>query len=202
MLFKKTDGGPQWIAVFLGNPGEKYAQSRHNMGFQTADAFCRKQQTSIRRLKFSALTGQCSLSGNKVFLMKPQTYMNLSGDSVIQAVRWYHVPAERVLVVSDDVDLEPGRIRVRKGGSAGGHNGLKSIIARLGTDAFPRIRVGVGAPESGTAMPDWVLSGPSGSDAVRIRQAIDRAADAVACYICEGPDRAMNQYNGVPEKET
>lgn len=201
MLFKKSDGGPQWIAVFLGNPGAEYENSRHNIGFRTADAFCEKQQVSLRRLKFSALTGQCTLSGIRVFLMKPQTYMNLSGDSVIQAVRWYHIPPEQVLVVSDDVDLEPGRIRIRKGGSAGGHNGLKSIIARLGTDAFPRIRIGVGSPEPDVSMPDWVLSGPQGRDAERIRQAVDRASDAVVCYICEGPDRAMNRYNGIPDKE-
>ena len=139
----QTSGGTEWIVVFLGNPGPRYAGTRHNVGFLTADA-CEKD-TGVRILKarFRALTALTKIGGAGVLLMKPQTFMNLSGDAVIQAVKYYQVPPERVVVVSDDVSLPLTKLRVRRGGSAGGHNGLKSIIARLETDAFPRVRWGL-----------------------------------------------------------
>ena len=195
MLFQKS-GGAEWIVVFLGNPGPKYAGTRHNVGFLTADA-CEKD-TGVRILKarFRALTALTKIGGTGVLLMKPQTFMNLSGDAVIQAVKYYQVPPERVVVVSDDVSLPLTKLRVRRGGSAGGHNGLKSIIARLETDAFPRIKVGVGAPpHPDYDMADWVLGSFKNQDAEDIAAAARRAWEAVKCYITEGPERTMNRYN-------
>ena len=195
MLFQKS-GGADWIVVFLGNPGPKYAGTRHNVGFLTADV-CEKD-TGVRILKarFKALTALTKIEGAGVLLMKPQTFMNLSGDAVVQAVKYYQIPPERVVVVSDDVSLPPAKLRVRRGGSAGGHNGLKSIIARLGTDAFPRVKVGVGAPpHPDYDMADWVLGSFKNQDAEDIAAAAQRAWEAVKCYITEGPERTMNQYN-------
>ena len=129
--------------------------------------------------------------------MKPQTYMNLSGESVGEAARFYKVPADHVLVISDDVSLPVGKLRIRKGGSAGGHNGLKNIIQHLGTDQFPRIKVGVGMPEHPDhEMIDWVTGKPQGEEAKLLRQTLDRAADAALCLMEEGPDKAMNKFNG------
>ena len=134
--------------------------------------------------------------GHKILVMNPQTYMNLSGESVGEAARFYKVPADHVLVISDDVSLPVGKLRIRKSGSAGGHNGLKNIIQHLGTDAFPRIKVGVGMPEHPDhEMIDWVIGKPQGEEAKTLRAALDRAADAALSVIDEGPDRAMNRFN-------
>ena len=196
MFFKKPSG-VSWILVFLGNPGAKFTGSRHNVGFMTAEVLEKRLNVRIDRLRFKALTALAELGGEKVLLMKPQTYMNLSGEAVQPAAAFYKVPPERVLVVSDDVSLPLGKLRIRTGGSAGGHNGLKNIIARLGTDAFPRVKVGVGAPPSADFdMADWVLSGFHGPDAAVIADAVSRAADALECYISEGAERAMNKFNG------
>lgn len=194
-LFRKSSG-ITWLVVFLGNPGQKYENTRHNAGFMTGDVCAQKFGASIDRLRFAALTGTCRVGGEQVLLMKPQTFMNLSGDAVIQAVKYYKIPPEHVIVVSDEIALPIGKIRVRPSGSAGGHNGLKSIIARLGTEDFPRVRLGVGAPPSqGYDMADWVLSGFHGQDAAAMADAAKRAADAVECYIVNGPDKAMNLFN-------
>lgn len=194
-IFRRS-GGVTWLAVFLGNPGQKYAGTRHNAGFMTGDVFAEKHGVYIDRLRFSALTALCRIGGEQVMLMKPQTFMNLSGDAVIQAVNFYKIKPSHVIVVSDEISLPIGKVRVRPSGSAGGHNGLKSIIARLGTDEFPRVRIGVGAPpRSDFDMADWVLSGFHGHDAVDMANAANRAADAVEAYILEGPDRTMNIYN-------
>jgi peptidyl-tRNA hydrolase len=159
MLF--NSGGVQWIAVFLGNPGPRYSGTRHNAGFLAADELEKKLGVRIDRLRFRALTGRALVGGQSVLLMKPQTYMNLSGEAVGQAARFFKLPPERVLVVSDEIALPPGALRVRTKGSAGGHNGLKNIIAHLGSDQFPRIRIGVGAPPHGGAeQADWVLGVP------------------------------------------
>ena len=152
---------------------------------------------SINKLRFRALTALWETGGEKVLLMKPQTYMNLSGEAVAQAVRFYKIPPEHVLVVSDEMSLPIGKLRIRQKGSAGGHNGLKSIIACLKTEAFPRIRLGVGAPphpDYDTA--DWVLSVFRNQDAEDMAATVKRAAQAVECYITEGPERAMNRFNG------
>ena len=144
----------------------------------------------------NALTAQVDLGGEKALVMKPQTFMNLSGNAVGQAVRFYKIPADHVLVVSDEVSLPPGKLRIRTKGSAGGHNGLKSIIAALGTDAFPRIRVGVGAPpHPDYDMADWVLGVFRDQDALDMQAAAERAAEAVESYIKDGPERAMNRFN-------
>ncbi len=194
MFFSK--GGVEWIAAFLGNPGLKYNGTRHNAGFMTADAMEKKLGVSINKMRFKALTQTVDIGGHKVLLMKPQTYMNLSGDAIVQAVKFYKVPPERVIVVSDETALPIGKLRIRRGGSAGGHNGLKSIIAQLGTDQFPRIRLGIGAPpHPDYDMVDWVLSAFKGQDAADIEAVAKKAADAVECYITEGADKAMNKFN-------
>lgn len=194
MFFSK--GGAEWIVAFLGNPGLKYNGTRHNAGFMAADAMEKKLGVSINKMRFKALTQTVDIGGKKVLLMKPQTFMNLSGDAIVQAANFYKVPPERVIVVSDETSLPIGRLRIRRGGSAGGHNGLKSVIARLGTDQFPRIRLGVGdKPHPDYDMADWVLSAFKGQDAADMELVAKKAADAVECYITEGADRAMNRFN-------
>ena len=195
MLFS-SKGGPTWIVAFLGNPGLKYEGTRHNAGFMTADALCRQKKLDINKARFRALTALCEIGGEKVLLMKPQTYMNLSGEAISQAARFYKIPPEHILVVSDEVSLPVGKLRIRAKGSAGGHNGLKNIISLLGTDSFPRIRLGVGAPPRPEyEMMDWVLSVFRDQDAEEMAKAAQRAAEAVVCYIEKGPDRAMNLFN-------
>lgn len=194
MFFSK--GGAEWIVAFLGNPGLKYNGTRHNAGFMAADAMEKKLGVSINKMRFKAITQTADIGGKKVLLMKPQTYMNLSGDAIVQAANFYKVPPERVIVVSDETALPIGRLRIRRGGSAGGHNGLKSVIARLGTDQFPRIRLGVGdKPHPDYDMADWVLSAFKGQDAADMELVAKKTADAVECYITEGADRAMNKFN-------
>ena len=194
MLFKRS-GGISWLVVFLGNPGTKYEMTRHNAGFMAGDAMAKAQGAAINRSRFKALTGTCDIGGETVMLMKPQTFMNLSGEAVAQAVSFYKLAPDHVIVVSDEVALPIGKLRIRTKGSAGGHNGLKNIIALLGTDQFPRIRIGVGAaPHPDYDMADWVLSSFKGKDAEDILAAAARAAEAVECYITKGADRAMNLY--------
>ena len=195
MLFANR-GGAQWLIVFLGNPGPRYAFTRHNAGFLTAAAIEKLLNVRIDRLRFRALTATVEIGGEKVLLMKPQTFMNLSGEAVGQAARFYKIPPEHVLVVSDEVSLPVGSLRIRLKGSAGGHNGLKNIIAHLGTDAFPRIRLGVGsAANPDYDMADWVLSAFQNEDAETIRAAAENAAKACVCFIEKGPDKAMTQFN-------
>ena len=195
MLFEKR-GGAEWIFVFLGNPGPRYEGTRHNAGFMVGEVFAKRLGLRINRARWRALTCTAELAGKKVLFMFPQTLMNLSGEAVGPAAKFYKLPPERVLVFSDEMALPPGSVRVRPSGSAGGHNGLKSVIAALGSENFPRIRLGVGEPphpDYDTA--DWVLGAPKGKDAEIFAQAAERAADAAECYISEGPERAMNKYN-------
>lgn len=195
MLFKKP-GGVNWLIVFLGNQGVKYEGTRHNAGFMTADVMAKNKGVAINRLRFKALTAQCTIGGESVLLMKPQTYMNLSGEAVEEAVRYYKIEPAHVLVVSDEMALPPGRIRIRTKGSAGGHNGLKNIIAHLGTEEFPRIRLGVGEPpHPDYDVKDWVLSTFKNQDAEDMARAAEHAAAAAECYITEGPEKAMNKFN-------
>ena len=197
MFFNQKNGGVDWLLVCLGNPGAQYENTRHNVGFQVADAVAERHNVPIQRLKFRALTNTITVGEKKVLLMKPVTYMNLSGEAVHEAASFYKVPPERILVVSDEVALAPGKIRVRRSGSAGGHNGLKNIIAHLGTDQFPRIRVGVGQkPHPDYDMAGWVLGKFQGEDKKAVEEAVKRAADAAECLIQEGVDKAMNRYNG------
>ena len=197
MLFgKRTAGGAEWLVVGLGNPGDKYENTRHNVGFLTVDALAERLGIPVQKLRYRALTNTAELGGQKVLLMKPVTYMNLSGEAVRQAAGFYKIPPERVLVISDDVSLPLGKLRIRTGGSAGGHNGLKNIIAQLGSERFPRVKIGVGEkPRPDYDMADWVLSKFTGEDKKAIDAAVLRAADAVECLLREGPERAMNRFN-------
>ncbi len=184
------------MIVFLGNPGLKYEGTRHNAGFMAADAMAKAKGVAINRLRFRALTAQCVIGGENVLLMKPQTYMNLSGEAVGEAARFYKIPSEHIIVVSDEMALPIGKLRIRTKGSAGGHNGLKNIIAHLSTENFPRIRLGVGAPPHAEYdVKDWVLSTFKNQDAEDMAKAAARAAEAAECYIAEGADRAMNKFN-------
>ena len=193
--FKKA-GPVEWLVVGLGNPGPKYEWTRHNVGFLVVDELAERASIPVQKLKYKALTNTTVIGGQSVLLMKPTTYMNLSGESVGQAARFYKIPPERVLVISDDVSLPAGKLRIRRSGSAGGHNGLKNIIAHLGTDAFPRIKVGVGGkPHPDYDMADWVLGKLSGEDKKAVDAAVERAADAVERYIQDGPDKAMSLFN-------
>ena len=198
MFFNKNrSSGVEWLLVGLGNPGDKYDNTRHNVGFAAIDQLAEELRVPVQKLKYRALTQSVELGGAKVLLMKPITYMNLSGEAVGEAARFFKIPADHVLVLSDDVSLPVGRLRIRKGGSAGGHNGLKSIIQHLGTDQFPRVKIGVGEkPHPDYDMADWVLGKFAGEDLKTITQAIERAGKAATCYIQDGPDKAMNKFNG------
>ena len=198
MLFgRKNSSGVEWLVVGLGNPGDKYDNTRHNVGFAAIDQLAEELRVPVQKLKYRALTQTVELGGAKVLLMKPITYMNLSGEAVGEAARFFKIPADHVLVLSDDVSLPVGKLRVRRGGSAGGHNGLKSIIQHLGTDQFPRVKIGVGEkPHPDYDMADWVLGKFTGEDLKTISQAIQRAGKAAECYIHDGPDQAMNRFNG------
>ena len=194
-LFQKT-GAADWIVVFLGNPGPKFAGTRHNVGFMAADKCEKATGASIRRARFKALTDTIRLGDRSVLLMKPQTYMNLSGDAVGEAAHFYKIPPERVLVISDDVSLPLAKLRVRTKGSAGGHNGLKSIIAALGSEGFPRVKVGVGAPpHPDYDMADWGLSAFRNQDAADMDAAVQRAWEAAESYIRFGPEKTMDKFN-------
>ena len=193
----KKSSSLDWIVVFLGTPGDKYENTRHNVGFMTADALGEKLNKPIQRLKFKALTNVVEYGGCRVLLMKPTTYMNLSGEAVREACMFYKLPPERVLVVSDDVSLPVGKIRLRRNGTAGGHNGLRSIIGQLHSDQFPRLKIGVGAkPHPDYDMADWVLGHFSKEDRKAVDAAIDRALDAMECLFTQGIDKAMSRYNG------
>lgn len=193
----KQTSSLDWILVCLGNPGDKYENTRHNVGFLTADALGERLNKPIQRLKFKALTNVVEYGGCRVLLMKPTTYMNLSGEAVREACQFYKLPPERVLVVSDDVSLPVGKLRLRRSGTAGGHNGLRSIIGQLHSDQFPRLKIGVGQkPHPDYDMADWVLGKFSKEDRKTIDAAIERALDAIECVFSQGMDKAMSQYNG------
>lgn len=197
MFFRQRPGPVSWLVVGLGNPGPKYEWTRHNMGFLVVDELAERENLPVQRLKYKALTNTASIGGQSVLLMKPTTYMNLSGESVGQAAQFYKIPPERVLVISDDVALPQGKLRIRRAGSAGGHNGLKNIIAHLGTDQFPRVKLGVGdKPHPDSDMADWVLGKPRGEDRKAMEAAIQRAADAVTLLLEQGVDAAMARFNG------
>ncbi len=197
MFFSKRPGPVEWLVVGLGNPGPKYEWTRHNMGFLVIDELAEREKIPVQKLKYRALTNTAVIGGRSVLLMKPTTYMNLSGESVGEAARFYKIPPERVLVISDDVALPQGKLRVRRSGSAGGHNGLKNIISHLGSDQFPRIKVGVGGkPHPDHDMADWVLGKFTGQDRKVMEEAIARAADAVTLFLEQGPDQAMAKFNG------
>lgn len=186
-----------YLVVGLGNPGTQYEMTRHNIGFHTIDYIADKLNVKVKKLKYKALYGECEIGGEKVFLVKPQTYMNLSGDSVIEFVNFFKIPIENVIVISDDISLPTGRIRVRPKGSAGGHNGLKSIIYQLRSDEFPRVKIGVGEPDNSEyELADYVLGKFSKDEIPVLEDAIIRSYKAVCEIINRGVSSAMNKYNG------
>ena len=196
MFFGRKPAPVSWVVVFLGNPGARYANTRHNAGFMTADAIEKKAAVKINKVKFNSLTTVATLGGVRVFLMKPQTFMNLSGGAARQAMSYWKVPLCHVIAVSDDVSMPAGKLRIRRSGSAGGHNGLKDIIAKCGGEDFPRIKIGVCAPpHEDFEMADWVLAKLSGEDAKQIAAAAAQAANALETIIKSGIDTAMAEYN-------
>ena len=194
MFFRQS--GYTWLVVGLGNPGARYESTRHNMGFLALDRLAEREKLRFNKLRFKAWTAEWKLGEDKVLVMKPQTYMNLSGESVGAAARFYKIPADHILVVSDDIALPVGKLRLRAAGSAGGHNGLKNIIRHLGSDRFPRIKVGVGMPQNAEYdIADWVTGMPMGEEQKILLDAMDRAAQAIPAVITLGMDKAMNRFN-------
>ena len=196
MLFGNKSSAVDWLIVGLGNPGQKYEHTRHNMGFLTVDLLAEKAGVKLNKVKFKSAFNIMSFAGCKCLVMKPQTYMNLSGEAVREAAQFYKVPADHVLVIYDDVSLPVGKLRIRPTGSAGGHNGIKNIIAHLGTQDFPRVKIGVGAPEGGGAeMVDWVIGAPSQAERKVLVESFEKAIQAAACIIEHGCQQAMNDFN-------
>ncbi|MDR0916197.1 MAG: aminoacyl-tRNA hydrolase [Oscillospiraceae bacterium] len=195
-FFHRQSTAPQWVVLFLGNPGPRYATTRHNAGFMCADALAKSRKIKLDRSKFKSLTCVTELGGQSALLVKPQTFMNLSGDAARDALKFYKLPLERLLVVSDETALPLGKIRVRRSGSAGGHNGLRDIIDKCGGESFPRVRIGVGdKPNPNMDLADWVLSAFRGNDLDEILRVAERAADCVEAVLRDGVDAAMGQYN-------
>jgi PTH1 family peptidyl-tRNA hydrolase len=195
MLFGNKSSAVDWLIVGLGNPGQKYEHTRHNMGFLTVDLLAEKAGVKLNKVKFKSAYNILSFAGCKCLVMKPQTYMNLSGEAVREAAQFYKISADHVLVLFDDVSLPVGKIRVRPSGSAGGHNGIKNIIAHLGTQDFPRVKIGTGAPENGSDMIDWVIGVPSQAERKILVDSFERAIQAAECIIEKGCSQAMNQFN-------
>ena len=196
MIFEKSGGAVDWLIVGLGNPGQKYEGTRHNMGFLTVDLLAEQLNVKLNKVKFKSAYNIVRFGGQKCLVMKPQTYMNLSGEAVHEAVQFYKIPADHVLVIYDDVSLPVGKLRVRPTGSAGGHNGIKNIIAHLGTQEFPRIKIGTGAPSGGGAeMIDWVIGVPSQAERKILVESFETAIKAAEDIIENGCQKAMNDYN-------
>ncbi len=189
-------GEKMYIIAGLGNPGTQYEMTRHNIGFHTIDYIADKLNVKVKKLKFKALYGECEIAGEKVLLVKPQTYMNLSGESIGDFSRFYKIKPENIIIINDDISLDTGRIRVRPKGSAGGHNGLKSIIYHLNSDEFPRVKMGVGAPQNKDYdLADFVLGRFTKEEIPIMEKAIIKAAAAAEEIIRSGAASAMNKYN-------
>ena len=195
MLFGNRSSAVDWLIVGLGNPGQKYEHTRHNMGFLTVDLLAEKAGVKLNKVKFKSAFNILSFAGRKCLVMKPQTYMNLSGEAVREAAQFYKVPADHVLVIYDDVSLPVGKLRVRPTGSAGGHNVIKNIIAHLGTQDFPRVKIGTGAPGEGGDMIGWVIGVPSQAERKVLVESFEKAIQAAECIIAHGCQKAMNDFN-------
>ena len=194
-MFKKSTDA--WLIVGLGNPGREYEKTRHNCGFRAVDLIADKLGCKIDRLKYQGLYCQTTYNGTKLFLLKPQTYMNLSGRSILQLSAYFSIPPQRIIVLFDDISLPPGRLRIRADGSAGGHNGLKSIIQELGSQEFPRVKIGVGAkPHPDYDLADWVLSTFSAQEEKALAVSLDNAAQAALSVIDRGVSETANRFNG------
>ena len=195
MLFGNKSSAVDWLIVGLGNPGQKYEHTRHNMGFLTVELLAEKTGVKLNKVKFKSACNMMNFAGCKCLVMKPQTYMNLSGEAVREAVQFYKIPADHVLVIYDDISLPVGKLRVRPTGSAGGHNGIKNIIAHLGTQDFPRVKIGVGAPGADGDMVDWVIGAPSQAERKVLVESFEKAIQAAECIIEHGCQQAMNKFN-------
>ena len=199
MIFKKSKepmGTFEYMIVGLGNPGKQYEETRHNVGFITLDMLSEKYGIKINKLKFKSLMGDGRIEGKRCLLLKPQTFMNLSGEAVREAAQFYKIPCENIIVIFDDISLEPGKLRIRRKGSHGGHNGIRNIIALTGNDNIPRIKMGVGAkPNPEYDLADWVLSRFTKKEADEIKKAADDAIGAVELMVKGNIDKAMSDYN-------
>lgn len=200
-LFKQVEsaapaGPPEYLIVGLGNPGLEYAQTRHNAGFMALDLLAEREHTEIKRMKFKSLCGDAVIAGKRCLLMKPTTYMNNSGQAVAEAMQFYKLPIDHIIVVYDDISLEPSRLRIRRKGSDGGHNGIKSIIYLTGEDTFPRIKLGVGKkPRPDYNLADWVLSRFTKEELEQLHIAAEHACESIALMVNGKIEEAMNRYN-------
>ena len=183
-----------YIIAGLGNPGKKYEQTRHNMGFLAVDFLAEKYDIKVNKIRFRALTGEGRIAGQKVLLLKPQTYMNLSGESVRLALEYYKVSPQGLIVIYDDIDIQAGMIRIRKKGSAGTHNGMRNILYHIRTEDFPRIRVGIGSGRK-EDMINYVTGSVPKDEITLLKEAADKAACGAACIVEKGIEKAMNEYN-------
>ena len=196
-MFKSQKSNDAWLIVGLGNPGREYERTRHNCGFRAVDVLADKLNCKIDRLKYQGLYCQTTYAGKKIFLLKPQTYMNLSGRSVLQLSAYFSIPPQRIIVLFDDISLPPGRLRIRPDGSAGGHNGIKSIIQELGSQEFPRVKIGVGAkPHPDYDLADWVLSSFTALEEKALSVSLENAAAAALAIIDHGVPESANRFNG------
>ncbi len=194
MLGRSND---TWLIVGLGNPGKEYTRTRHNAGFRAIDDLAESLGCKIDKVKFQGLYGQTTYRGEKLLLLKPQTFMNNSGRSVLQLSAYFNIPPQKIIVLFDDISLDPGRLRIRADGSAGGHNGIKSIISELGSQDFPRVKIGVGAkPHPEQDLADWVLSNFSANEEKALSAALPKAGEAALCIIEKGVPESANRYNG------
>ncbi|MTI46482.1 aminoacyl-tRNA hydrolase [Sporosalibacterium faouarense] len=185
-----------YAIIGLGNPGNKYDSTRHNVGFNAIDCLAERHNVKITKIKFKSVYGEMRIGSEKVLLVKPQTYMNNSGLCVMELQKYYNIPIENIIVIYDDIDIEFAALRIRPRGSAGSHNGMKSIIYHLQDDNFPRIRIGIGSPREGQDLANFVLSGFNKEERQMVDETIERAAKAVEMLIANDVNRAMNEYNG------
>ena len=193
---RSPSGAPEFLIVGLGNPGPKYEFTRHNAGFLCMDLLAQQLGVKLDRIKFKSVVADVAIEGSRCILMKPQTFMNNSGEAVRDAANFYKIPPEHIIILFDDISLPPGKLRIRRKGSDGGHNGIKSILYLLGSDQFPRIKLGVGAkPRPDYDLADWVLSTFQKDELSRMKEAMEKACEAVPLLVREETDRAMNLYN-------
>ena len=193
---RSPSGAPEFLIVGLGNPGPKYEFTRHNAGFLCMDLLAQQLGVKIDRIKFKSVVADVAIEGSRCILMKPQTFMNNSGEAVRDVANFYKIPPEHIIILFDDISLPPGKLRIRRKGSDGGHNGIKSILYLLGSDQFPRIKLGVGAkPRPDYDLADWVLSTFQKDELSRMKEAMEKACEAVPLLVREETDRAMNLYN-------
>ncbi len=183
------------LIVGLGNPEADYSKTRHNMGFNVINELAQKYNIEVNKKKFDSLYGEGSIEGKKVILLKPQTYMNLSGDAIIQVVRFYKIPIENIYVIYDDMDINPGQIKIRKKGGAGSHNGMKSVVSNLQTEEFARIRVGIGTPQNKQEAISYVIGAIPEEEIKTLNEGVKQATEAMISILKDGIDKAMNTFN-------